>query len=113
MTKNHAKNSVSYIGTHDNDTLVGWLEKLTPCQKHNVEEIVGYDGDYKIFFDELFKSKSDVVILCMQDILGLNSLYRMNTPSVPFGNWAYEMKENEFDDEKIDFFAQLNKKYGR
>ena len=113
LTKNHAKNSVSYIGTHDNDTLVGWLEKLTPCQKHNVEEIVGYDGDYKIFFDELFKSKSDVVILSMQDILGLNSLYRMNTPSVPFGNWAYKMKENEFDGEKIDFFAQLNKKYGR
>ena len=65
------------------------------------------------FFDELFSSKSDVVIVSMQDMLGLDTSYRMNVPSVPNGNWSYQMKEGEFTDELVKQFAKLNEKYSR
>jgi len=113
LPENHVKNSVSYIGTHDNDTLVGWLNKIKGWEKEHMVEKTGYDGDYTIFFDELFASKSDVVIVAMQDILGLDTNYRMNVPSVPNGNWSYQMKEGQFDDELVALFAKLNKKYKR
>ena len=54
LPENHVENSVSYIGTHDNDTLVGWLDKVDGWEKKNMIEKTGYDGDYSIFFDELF-----------------------------------------------------------
>ena len=72
-------------------------------------EVLGED----IFFDELFASKSNVVVVAMQDMLGLGSDYRMNIPSVPNGNWSYQMKQGEFDDKLVARFAKLNKKYGR
>lgn len=113
LPKNHLKNSVSYIGTHDNDTLVGWLNKVTGWEKENMIEQTGYDGDYNVFFDELFASESNVVIVSMQDMLGLDTTYRMNVPSVPNGNWSYQMKDGEFSDELVEQFAKLNEKYGR
>lgn len=113
LPENHVENSVSYIGTHDNDTLVGWLDKIEGWEEKNMIEKTGYDGDYNIFFDELFASKSNVVVVAMQDMLGLGSDYRMNVPSVPNGNWSYQMKQGEFDDKLVAQFAKLNKKYGR
>ena len=49
----------------------------------------------------------------IMDMLGLGSDYRMNVPSVPNGNWSYQMKQGEFDDKLVAQFAKLNKKYGR
>ena len=113
LPENHLENSVSYIGTHDNDTLVGWLNKIDGWEKEHMIAKTGYDGDYTIFFDELFASKSKVVIVSMQDMLGLGSEHRMNVPSVPKGNWSYQMKEGQFDDKLVQKFAKLNKKYNR
>ncbi len=112
LPENNAKNSVTYIGTHDNDTLVGWLEKAGEKEMERVRRCVGSD-DYKAFFPYLLSSKSDVVIFSMQDILGLDSNYRMNVPSKPDGNWVYKMKKGQFDDELIKTFAKLNSDYGR
>lgn len=113
LPKNNAKNSVTYIGTHDNDTLVGWLSKAKGEEKARIEKFTGYKGDYKVFFPYLFSSNSDVVIVSAQDMLGLDSSYRMNTPSVPYGNWAYKMTSGQFDDKLVSAFAKLNKEYGR
>lgn len=109
----HQENSVSYIGTHDNDTLVGWLNNATGFELDNIKNKTGYDGNYKIFFEELMSSKSNVVIFTMQDMLGLDGSYRMNVPSVAEGNWDYQMKDGQFDDDLINYFAQLNARYGR
>lgn len=109
----HVENSVSYIGTHDNDTLVGWLNKTTGFELQNIKDKTLYNGDYRVFFEELMSSKSDVVIFTMQDILGLDSNYRMNIPSVAEGNWEYRMQDGQFSDEIINYFAQLNAKFNR
>lgn len=61
----------------------------------------------------MFASESNVVIVSMQDMLGLDTTYRMNVPSVPNGNWSYQMKDGEFSDELVEQFAKLNEKYGR
>ena len=53
LPENNAKNSVTYIGTHDNDTLVGWLKKAGQAEKERILRHVGSD-DYKAFFPYLF-----------------------------------------------------------
>lgn len=113
LPQNSVKNSVSYIGTHDNDTLAGWLDKACGYEMENIKKKTGYDGDIKVFFDELWSANSDVVIVAMQDMLSLGSKYRMNVPSVAQGNWTYQMKNGQFDDEKVAYFAALNLKNGR
>ena len=49
----------------------------------------------------------------MQDMLGLDSRYRMNVPSKPDGNWVYKMKRGVFDDGLVKTFAGLNRDFGR
>ena len=112
LPENNAKNSVTYIGTHDNDTLVGWLKKAGQAEKERILRHVGSD-DYKAFFPYLFSSESDVVIISMQDMLGLDSRYRMNVPSKPDGNWVYKMRKGQFDDGLVKTFAGLNRDFGR
>ena len=66
-----------------------------------------------LFFPYLFSSESDVVIISMQDMLGLDSRYRMNVPSKPDGNWVYKMRKGQFDDGLVKTFAGLNRDFGR
>ena len=76
---------VFYTGTHDNDTIEGWLSET------------GFDGDRKEerkhIMKRLLDSGAAWVIFPLQDILGLDSSSRMNVPGTVSGNWAYIFDE--------------------
>ncbi|MBQ5331559.1 MAG: 4-alpha-glucanotransferase [Oscillospiraceae bacterium] len=97
LPHNHPKNSAVYIGTHDNDTLLGWY---TACDEKTKKQIKKYFGlpkkadekkVCKAFLRALFGSHADIAVVQMQDILGLGSEARMNTPSTIGGNWHWRM----------------------
>ncbi len=85
-------NTVVYTGTHDNDTTVGWWQNS--ANKDERRDAAAYfgpaeDGIHWAFIRAAEGSVADLCIVPLQDVLGLGSEARMNTPSRPDNNWAW------------------------
>lgn len=116
LPHNYGKNCVVYIGTHDNDTLAGWLDRAS---KKDVAYAAEYlrlnkrEGYVEGFMKSALASVADTVILTMQDLLSLGTEARMNTPSTVSGNWQWRALESDFSPalaEKLNDWTAL---YGR
>ncbi|MGX6592086.1 4-alpha-glucanotransferase [Cetobacterium ceti] len=99
--QSYEKNKIVYSGTHDNMTLKEWL--LLNNRVENNFQII----------EKLFDSKSDVVIIPMQDYLNLGKEGRMNTPGTKENNWLWKMEKDYYSRDLIEKITQLNKKYKR
>jgi len=85
-------NCVVYTGTHDNDTTLGWWNSsATAEEKRHASAYVGEveDGIHWAFIRAAFSSVAKLAVVPLQDVLGLDSNSRMNTPSRSDGNWAW------------------------
>ena len=76
--------TVTFTGTHDNQTLLGF------CQSR-----FGLEGEEAARMADriaasVLGSKSDVAIMPLQDVLGLDDAARMNVPGVAEGNWSWQ-----------------------
>ena len=96
LPANHPENSVAYTGTHDNDTSLGWLrggaseeERLRVGRLLDPE---GEDAHWEVI-GEVFRSAARFAVVPLQDVLGLGSEARMNTPGTVDGNWAWRLPE--------------------
>ena len=105
-----AAGKVIYTGTHDNDTTVGWFESgAAEHERRNAESYLGRsdDGIHWAFIRAAQDSVADLALIPMQDVLGLGSEARMNTPSVDGGNWQWRLGPEEFSAELTTKLAQL------
>jgi 4-alpha-glucanotransferase len=87
-----AAEKVIYTGTHDNDTTVGWWNSGTSeAERNHALAYVGRadDGIHWAFIRAAQDSPSSLSIVPLQDVLGLGSEARMNTPSLHGGNWKW------------------------
>ncbi len=116
LPNNYESNSVAYTGTHDNDTLLGWYEKLNNNEKKGVLNYLDTKKDdninYKII-KSLYMSKSNLCIIPLQDFLCIGSEARINTPSTVGGNWIWRVKKETLTDElaeKINNMAIKSKR---
>lgn len=97
---NFERNCIVYTGTHDNNTLQGWVKD--EAREEDVQRLYDYIGDKSTGSELNWKlirlammSIADGVIIPVQDILGLGQKARMNQPSNAFGNWAWRMKPGQ------------------
>jgi 4-alpha-glucanotransferase len=88
--ENHPENAVVYTGTHDNDTALGWWSSLSAARR----QAIGLDpGDPSWSLIELaLSSRARLAILPAQDLLGLGSEARLNTPGRVGGNWSWRLR---------------------
>jgi 4-alpha-glucanotransferase len=88
---NHPENSVAYTGTHDNDTAAGWAASAGERERAGLERALGRGegGVHWRMIEATFRSRAAVAIVPFQDVLGLGSDARMNTPGSARGNWAW------------------------
>jgi 4-alpha-glucanotransferase len=99
----YPERSVAYTGTHDNDTTRGWVEKLRGDERARVLAAVGAgegaDAAEIVWrlIRLLHESRAERVIVPVQDVLALGSEARMNTPSVPEGNWEFRLGDGSLD----------------
>jgi 4-alpha-glucanotransferase len=94
----HPVRSVVYTGTHDNDTARGWYAALTPEERERVWDYLGCDGreiEWALI-RAAYASVAERAVVPMQDVLGLGSEARMNTPSQPAGNWSWRVSADAF-----------------
>ena len=89
LPQNHPVNAVVYTGTHDNDTTLGWYSALDERTRHNVDAFLGEQNLTNMPWPLIrvaFTSKAVLAVIPLQDLLGLGSEARMNTPAEPEGN---------------------------
>lgn len=115
---NYVKNSVSYTGTHDNNTLLGYLWELDDETRKNMLSYCGYEhSDWEKGYDNILKtiyaSHSDLVIFPIQDLLGYGSDTRLNIPGKADGNWQFRITKEQLDSIDKKKFKLYNEMYGR
>lgn len=86
---------VLYPGTHDNQTLFGWLKSLNENQLNSLKEKFHYAKDlYGSLFNFVWNSKSLITIFPLQDLLRLDDRARINTPgTVGKPNWCFKLRD--------------------
>ena len=83
LPHNFIRHCVAYTGTHDNDTIAGWMSSAGLADvAHAVEylRLSKEEGYHWGMMRALWGSVADLTIIQAQDILGLGSEARMNTP---------------------------------
>ena len=118
MPHNYIKNSVAYSGTHDNNTIFGFLWESDEDTRRRALDYCGFSGgDWggasPLFLRAIFASVSDLAIIPIQDFLMYGSDTRINTPGVAKGNWSYRVTKEQLDNANKEFFRSLNRIYKR
>ena len=118
LPHNYPENSVAYTGTHDNETLVGWWgsiskeeQKLTReylCDTYTPEKEL-----YKSLISLVMRSAAKLCVIPMQDYLGLDNRYRMNTPSTVGTNWKWRIRKNQLSVRLQKEIHGIALRYGR
>jgi 4-alpha-glucanotransferase len=108
-----AGGKVIYTGTHDNDTTMGWFRAgAAEHERRNAEAYLGRcdDGLHWAFIRAAQTSAAEFALIPLQDVLGLGSEARMNTPSLHGGNWKWRFSPGQFTAEiaaKLGHLAEV------
>ena len=107
----HVQNSVTYVGTHDNDTARGYLAAASEEERRFVRDYVGGGSLAEGLLRAAFASVSDLAVATLPDVIGLRA-GRINTPARPDGNWTFRLPGDRYRD-RTDFLRELNRTFGR
>ena len=121
---NFIPESVAYTGTHDNDTTVGWFEGAggvdasalqARAERERALRYLHSDGRaiHWDFIRAIEASVSRTAIVPLQDVLGLGSEARFNTPAKPTGNWTWRFTEEQLQRSHAERLAEMAALYGR
>jgi len=115
LPHNYNQNTVAYTGTHDNDTTVGWYKSANKNVKAHCRKYLRTGG--REMHWELIRaclaSPANTAIIPAQDVLGLGSESRMNTPATASGNWEWRLTEGELNDKVAKRLHEIALLYGR
>ena len=126
LPHNYPANVVAYTGTHDNDTAVGWFNRVPAgdslstkeeieSERNCCKEYLKTSGEeiHWDFIKAVSASQANTVIVPLQDLLGLGSSARMNLPNSVEGNWLWRMKAGALTDEIVTRLRALTESHGR
>lgn len=118
LPHNYINNCIAYTGTHDNNTLLGFVWELTEEDRKRMLDYVGYtDSNWNKCYDSiirsLYASSAGVVIMPIQDLLQYGSDTRLNVPGRAEGNWQYRITKEQLDSIDADKYKKLNNLYKR
>jgi len=115
LPNNHVENCIVYTGTHDNDTTVGWFQKLDDHQRQTVCNNIGaspQDMPWSLI-QTAYASVAKLAIVPLQDFLALDSQHRMNIPGTATGNWRWRFDWSQFPPGLNDRIRGIIKNNGR
>jgi 4-alpha-glucanotransferase len=115
LPHHYPENCVVYTGTHDNDTIQGWFNRIEQEEKDFALAYLDSDGE-NIAWDLItaaWESKAVFAITPLQDLLGLDNRARMNYPGDPQGNWRWRFTDVDLSEELKERLRELNLISGR
>ena len=116
LPHNYPVNCIAYVGTHDNDTALGWTRTADP---NDVDAARAYlnltreEGENWGMMRGIWASAARYTIVQMQDVLGLGSEGRINTPSTTGENWQWRATPGYLTQELAHRLYRMTKLYGR
>ena len=115
---NYPKNSAAYTGTHDNNTLLGYVWEISPEARRELFDYCGYAGEdfsegCRSIIRAMLASHADIVIIPIQDLLVYGRDTRMNTPGRADANWRYRLTREQLDTVDREKYKHLNRIFGR
>ena len=121
MPFNIAKDVNCYTGTHDNDTTVGWYSSIDQETRENVSRALAgestVDKGERPIHRRLMRagmaSQAAVTIIPLQDVMGLDSSARMNTPGTKEGNWNWQFMWTDLAQTDLNWLAATTEATGR
>jgi 4-alpha-glucanotransferase len=116
LPHNYRSDCVVYLGTHDNDTTLGWYDGLGERERAYVRDYLGLKEGGDLVGELIraaFVSVADVAVVTAQDLLRLGGDARMNTPGTSGGNWQWRYEAGALDDTLAHELAALTEIYGR
>ncbi|MBR7132218.1 MAG: 4-alpha-glucanotransferase [Clostridia bacterium] len=109
-------NCVVYTGTHDNDTIIGWLKTAEPEEAQKARRYINFEGEQGFnwaMIKAAMMSVADICIIMMNDIVGLGSEARINIPSTLGGNWQWRIKPECINEWLAEIVRENTILYGR
>jgi 4-alpha-glucanotransferase len=118
LPHNYPANSVAYTGTHDNNTLLGYVWELDGKTRINLMKYCGFEGAdwnkcYNAILRTMFASHAGLLILPLQDLLLYGADTRLNTPGTAKGNWSFRITKDQVDKIDTNKFMLWNQIYAR
>ncbi|NEQ32496.1 MAG: 4-alpha-glucanotransferase [Leptolyngbya sp. SIO4C5] len=121
LPHNFVRNCAVYVGTHDNDTAIGWWKHdATDDVKQAVARYLGVDSPDQIaeinwaLLRLAYGSVADLAIVQLQDVMGLGHEGRMNDPSTPYGNWRWRYtRSDELSESLVKRLLEVTQTYSR
>ena len=115
---NYINNCVAYTGTHDNNTLLGYVWELDDNRRREMLEYCGYtspdwNNGYDSILRTVFMSNAGIIILPIQDLLGYGSDTRLNIPGKADGNWQFRITREQLQSVDKRKFRHFNEIYAR
>ena len=99
LPHNLAQNLVLYLGTHDNDTASGWYDNADEEIRGNFRSYLNVSGEFPAWdlIRFAYRTISPLVMVPVQDLLGLGSEARFNCPGEAIGNWQWRMSHAQLE----------------
>jgi 4-alpha-glucanotransferase len=118
LPHNHTSNSVVMSGTHDTNTVRGWLsQEASRKTKKELSRYFGRRLTTKDAADNFVRmalmSVARLSITPVQDVLSLGAEARMNHPGRRIGNWEWRITSKQLDSGAFRFLRDLTETYGR
>lgn len=120
MPYNFEKNSIAYTGTHDNNTLLGFMFETDDNTRREILSFSNYDGEnwnchtaYYSIIRMMMASVAETVVFPLQDLLLFGANTRMNVPGVKAGNWWWRVTREQLMSLDRGYLRYLNRLYGR
>jgi 4-alpha-glucanotransferase len=117
--EHHPERSVVYVGTHDNDTAVGWWAAVGDDGRRDVSAaalragIGDEEPPERMLMRLALSSRARLAVLTAQDLLGLGSHARLNTPGTSQGNWTWRLRPGELTPELAAWLRTETARAGR
>lgn len=123
LPHNYTKNTVAYTGTHDNNTILGWLWEADEKARTYALDYCGFDGDWgeggaksasvRAFIRTLWSSGASLAIVPAQDLCGFGADTVMNHPGKAEGNWEFRLTNEALSSVDRSFYKKMNTLYKR
>ncbi len=118
LPHNYGQNCVAYTGTHDNETIRGWLDSIKKREKKAVRAYLNRqrESDDEVAWELVRTVVSSVAKLCVipiQDYMLLDNRSRTNTPSTLGQNWRFRLTKEDLTKELAGKIRDLSALYNR
>ena len=124
MPHNYPENCIAYIGTHDNNTLLGWLWESDPETRRLALDYCGFDGDdwgrggynapaCRRIIETVWKSHAYLAMISFQDLCGFGCDARINIPGKPKNNWRYRASLQQISEFDKEYYKGINRLFRR